>query len=250
MLRHIETGKSPVDPGAARSEVEAYLRDVALANRWLGGTAVVMRHLPRLIGDKPAHQPVRILDLATGGADIPIALVEWARARGIAVRITAIDNDEQVVEAAKRRVEAYPEVSIELRDARLLPYPPHSFDFVVCSQIMHHLDRYEALGVLRAARTIASQGIVVSDLHRRPLCLALGWAGSRLIRNPLSREDARISFESAYTVEELEDLADTVPLPCWEIYRHGPCRLALVADMRCAIPTEAPTRACQSPAAG
>ena len=56
-------------------ELERCLRDLAWINRFLGGTRVIFRHLPRLVAG--LSPPVRILDVATGYADIPRAVARW-----------------------------------------------------------------------------------------------------------------------------------------------------------------------------
>lgn len=219
-------------PGPTRSEIERNLRDISASNSWLGGTAVVMRHLTRMIGLPPGRLPVSILDLATGGADIPMAIVDWGRAHGIPVRIVAVDANPHVVEIARGNTEPYPEICVDLQDIRRLPYPAPSFDFVTCSLALHHLQSAEVIDVLRSSGEIARQGIVVSELHRRPFCTAVAWIGSHMVSNRLTKHDGQVSFRNAFTPSELERLAETAGLPACTVFRHGPCRLALVSDLR------------------
>lgn len=217
---------------ATRSEVEHNLRDIMAANRWLGGTSVVMRHLSHLIGPSPERQPIRILDIATGAADIPIAVATWARRHGITVQITAVDANPDVVEFARRNTHLFPEICVSRHDALSLPYRNHEFRYVVCSQVLHHLTNDEAIRVLGTANRLASEGIVVSDLRRRTMCSAAARAISPMLANRLSRHDAKVSFLNAFTPREMKELAKSAGLPCFAIYLHGPCRLALVVDKR------------------
>lgn len=220
-------------PGSAtRAEIEGNLRDIAAANRWLGGTSVVLGHLTRLIGRNTNRRPIRILDLATGCADIPAAIVRWASKRDIAVRITAVDKNPDVVRIARENTRMIPEIAVEQQNILTLPYPPRAFDFVTCSQIIHHLSSEEVVTVLRTANRLSTQGIVVSDLHRRPFCISLAGLGSHLLSNRLSRHDARVSFPNAFTPQEIRELAEAAELVCYTLYAHWPCRTALVVDKR------------------
>lgn len=237
-------------PEAVHSEMQDNLRNIALANRWLGGTTAVMRHLPRLIGMPPARQPIRILDLGTGGADIPIAIVEWARKQGLAVQILAVDSDADAAEIACRNAKRFPEIRVDVQDIRILPYQPRSFEFTICSQVIHHLDTPEVVAVLRTMCTLATQGMIVSDLHRRPFCMGVGWIGAHLVTNRLSRQDALVSFQNAFTPAELDELAVHAGLPCWTIHKHGPCRLVLEVDMRSLECRQRLGATCHVPAAG
>lgn len=224
-------GKELLDlPGAAtREEIRSNLRDIAFANRWLGGTAVVLGHLKKMLG---RVGEARILDLATGLGDIPVAIVRWARRNGMAVQITAVDNNPTVVEFACEYTRDYPEIRIERRNILELPYEDSSFDFVTCSQTIHHLSNREVEEVFRAANRLSAKGIVVSDLRRRTFCRYLAGIASVFVPNRLSRHDGRISFKNAFTPEEIEELAEQAGLSGYRVRLHGPCRLALVADKR------------------
>jgi len=220
---------------ATRSEIEGNLADITRANRWLGATAVVLRHLSHLIALSPARQPVRILDLGTGAADIPVAIVHWARDHSIAVQIAAVDGNPEVLEYARRNTRGFPEICLAEQNILDLRFEDRCFDFVICSQILHHLENDEALSMLRSANRLSTQGIVVSDLRRRGVCIFAAEIGSRLLRNRLSRHDARVSFRNAFTPAEMRELAEQAELPCYALRFHGPCRFALIVDKRATI---------------
>src|SRR6266700_6518170 len=68
-------------PGHPPATLAANLRDLRRANRWFGGTGLTHRALSVLLGPgeqtppaKPSTEPIRILDVGTGGADIPATL--------------------------------------------------------------------------------------------------------------------------------------------------------------------------------
>ena len=224
-------GKELLDlPGSAtREEIRGNLRDIAFANRWLGGTSVVLGHLREMLGDA---RTVTVLDLATGLGDIPMAIVRWARRRGIAVKIAAVDSNPIVIELAREHTRAFPEISIEQRSILDLRYGNASFDFVTCSQTIHHLSNEEVELVLRSANRLATKGIIISDLRRRPFCRYLAGTASMFMANRLTRHDGRLSFKNAFTPEEIKELAKKVGLASYRVYLHGPCRLALTLDKR------------------
>jgi len=59
-------------------ELEANLRDIAFANARLGGIAPVVRALQRIDARR-----LDVLDVGSGAADIPLALVRDASRRGV-----------------------------------------------------------------------------------------------------------------------------------------------------------------------
>lgn len=223
-------------PGAAtRSEIQGNLKDIAASNRWFGGTAVVLGHLSRMISPDSEQDTIRILDLGTGFGDIPVAIVCWARRQGLRVRITAVDSNPMVVELARKNTESYEEICVDQQDILSLPYKDGEFQFTTCSQVIHHLSNENALAALRAANRLSTKGVIVSDLRRSRLCIVLASLASHLIRNRLSAHDLRVSFRNAFTPDELRELAKCACMPMPMVYRHGPCRLALVVDKRTSI---------------
>ena len=78
-----------------------FLRKV---NRWLGGSKAVLSHLKAWSRRWKPGQTIRILDIATGCADIPIAIHQWARKAGHDVRIVGIDLHETALQIAAEGV--------------------------------------------------------------------------------------------------------------------------------------------------
>ena len=74
------------------------LRDMARANRWGGGVGLSRRAIRAVA---PTSGPVTLLDVGTGGADIPVALLADARRGGLDLRVTAVDGRAEVLDAAR-----------------------------------------------------------------------------------------------------------------------------------------------------
>jgi ubiquinone/menaquinone biosynthesis C-methylase UbiE len=196
-------------PRRAPADFAASFNDIARVNRFLGGTRAVLDALTPMLRALPAeHRTVRILDIATGSADIPRAIVRAARrgrfGSGRRVEIVATDNHPTVLALARRAVDpSYPEITIEPADAFSLPYPDGSFDVALCSMAFHHWGPAGAARVLREMDRITSVGLVVNDLVRHRLARALIACLSRLARmNRLTQHDAPLSVLKAFTIPE------------------------------------------------
>src|SRR5437763_7527681 len=109
------------------------LRDLRRANRYLGGLAVLGRHLWPAIAALPVDEPVRVLDVGTGAADLPLALMAWARQQRREVRVVALDHQAQVVAYAARQTRGHAAIRLVLGDARALPFRDAAFDYAVCA---------------------------------------------------------------------------------------------------------------------
>ncbi len=189
------------------SELRGNLRDIRRANRFFGGTTAVIAaigpHLERLSGQP---EPVRVLDLATGSADIPIAIAALAEQRGWRVQLTATDLQPDILAIAT--VAELHGISVERADALNLPYRDDEFDISVLSLALHHFEPENGIRALSEMRRVSRTAMIVNDLERCRMGLAGAWLFSRATTsNRLTRHDAPLSVRRAYTPSEAEALA-------------------------------------------
>ena len=216
------------DPDALRGN----LRDLARINRWMGGTAASRRALDRLLDGRTV--PHSLLDVGTGGADIPLDLLDAARRRGRSLRVTGVDSRAEVLDAARAidpRVGTADGLDLVVTDGRSLPWPDRSFDVVHASLLVHHLEPPDALAFLREAARVARIGVIVNDLVRARHHLL----GARVLlgvttRNRYTRHDGPLSVQRAYTRMELRALLAGAALrPVAEIGAFAGHRVAIAA---------------------
>lgn len=208
-------------------DVRANLRELALLNRLPGGASASIAAVRRLAGRRDA---VSILDVGTGGADIPLALVRHGRRHGLEWSVLATDARPDILGIARRRVRSEPAITLQLADGRRLPYPERSFDVAHSSLLLHHLDPGTAVEVLSEMARVARLGVVVNDLQRGPMHFAVTAATVLgLARNRYTRHDGIASARRAYTLAERRDLLATAGLRVlWESSRWAP-RVATAA---------------------
>ena len=191
------------DPAALRGN----LRDLARINRWLGGAGLSARAIDALASGR---ETLTVLDVGTGAADIPAALLARAARDGRHLRVTAIDNRPEVLVAAvarQPRLGLTPGLELHVGDGRSLPFPDRSFDIAHASMLIHHLEPIAAVAVLGEMSRVARRGIVVNDLLRGRIAWLGAWLLSHLAtRNRYTRYDAPLSVRRAYTVAELTSL--------------------------------------------
>ncbi|MFN3476900.1 MAG: methyltransferase domain-containing protein [Candidatus Methylomirabilales bacterium] len=213
------------------AELLEALRDLERINRLFGGTSLILFHLSRLVKACRLSGTISILDVGTGGADIPRAIVRWAERRGLRVKITACDHNEQILEVASAFCSGFPQISLVKEDALKLPYPPEHFDFSISSLTLHHLRAEEAVLLLQKLNELSRLGLIVNDLYRSRLAYLGVFVGTRLFgRNRLIRHDGPLSVLRAFTVAELRTLAEKAGLPDVKLYRHPFFRVAAVRE--------------------
>lgn len=117
--------------------IAATLREDALRARLVAQAAV-----------RPAH---RVLDLGSGTGTLALML----RRLSPGAEVTGVDGDPAVVELARRKVEqAGLEVDFRVGLMQALPFPDASFDRVVTSLVLHHLDTADKRKALAEARRV------------------------------------------------------------------------------------------------
>lgn len=210
-------------------ELAANFRDIRRVNRLLGGTSVILRHLPRLLDRIPHNTPATMLDLATGAADIPVAISDWATRHNRPLTIVASDNAGDILQLAREQVVGHPDITVASYDARAVPLPDNTFDIVLCSLSLHHFAPDEAVRVLQEMHRIARIGFIVNDLCRSRPGYAAAWIAAHLTtRNRLTRNDAPLSVRRAYTPDELRELLHHAGVDNASITTHSWFRMAAV----------------------
>lgn len=189
------------DPVESLSELEANLRDIERANRWLGGISPVKSAIFRS-GAKT------VLDVGCGSGDIALALVEHASDQCRELSVTCLDISEQMLAIARTRTANHPSLQFLQADARELPYADGAYDVVMCNLALHHFEPHAAQALLREMRRVAAVTPLVCDLRRAALGVVGAWLFSRLAsRNRLTRHDAPLSARRAYTPDEAVQMA-------------------------------------------
>jgi len=230
MTRRVVTAEFMDDPEIAPEELERHLRYLRFINRRLGGAAAVIGHLKRQSPGWAADETIRIIDIGTGGADIPLAVAEWATRIAPSVQITAVDVHQKTLAHARRAVEGRGEIRIARCDARGLMdrYGPGAFDYALASMVLHHLPDIEVLTVMRIMDRLAARGVIISDLARDAVT-KLGARLSMLGAGRILRHDALASARAGFTKREILQLARRVGLRRPEYRRQWWYRFTLVS---------------------
>jgi SAM-dependent methyltransferase len=117
---------------------------------------LVGRFLQRVGQLVEAHQPRRVLEIGCGEGIV----IEALSARLPAARFAGVEVDPQALGRARARC---PRASFVQADAYQLPFPAHSYDLVLCLEVLEHLAQPErALGEIRR---VSGRGCLLSVPH-------------------------------------------------------------------------------------
>jgi len=213
-----------VDPELLRKSL-AFIRRI---NTLLGYTRATLHHLDRFARNWTPGRQIRLIDLATGSADIPRAILRWADRKGFDVRIVAVDR-HPVTASAAALATADPRLQVVRADVFDLPFPPGSFDYALTAMFLHHLDEPQIADVLRTMDALAVRGIIVADLLRH--YRAYAWITLfTALANPMVRHDAKISVAQALSRQEVLRLRDQAAITYVRYYEHFGHRFVLAGE--------------------
>jgi len=240
-VAHTRRAELMDDPALPEAEHLHALRALATINLFSRTASQVGNAVAGMLAGRTAATPPLIVDVASGGGDVTIALARRlgrersqrmaasrSRPNGPAVLVTGIDVSERAVAraagvAARSGVAG---VSFEVRDVLADGCPP--CDVATSSLFLHHLDDADAGRVLRSLAAAARVGIVVSDLVRSAAGLALAVVGTTVLsRSRVARVDGPLSVRAARTPAEYERLFADCGLAGARVRRTWPERVLI-----------------------
>jgi hypothetical protein len=233
------------------AEIAGSISDLRLINRWFGGVSTT-RTLIQSVARKTGNLEFSLLEVAAGDGSLAQDVRASLQPRGIRINVTLLDraashlpefsnsnhtkslssrapsNDSQSesFDAAEGPALAGSAVAA---DALNLPFPDSTFDLVSSSLFVHHLSPEQATTFARESLRVCRHAVLVNDLLRDPLHLALVYAGIPLYRSRITRHDAPASVRQAYTIEEMREFFQQAKAASLEIQRHYLYRMGVIA---------------------
>jgi ubiquinone/menaquinone biosynthesis C-methylase UbiE len=204
------------------AEIAACLSDLNHINRWFGGiqtTASMMDCIAR----KSDRTSLSLLDVASGSGFTPKAARESLRQRGITIRVTLMDRAHSHL----RNGSGIP-IHAVAGDALALPFADSSFDVVSCCLFVHHLQPPELVRFVEEGLRVSRLAVLINDLVRHPVHLALVYAGLPLFHSRLTHHDAPASVKQAYTPEDMRTILRQTRAARVEIRRHFLFRMGVI----------------------
>jgi SAM-dependent methyltransferase len=178
-------------------------RDIALANRLFGGVRAVEAELSPWL--RHSGSTATLLDVGTGTGDIPDRLRKLAATDNVSLQVFGLDGRIELVKATRE----WPVAGV-CGDALALPFAARAFDFVICSQVLHHFAFEDAVELVREMHRVARRRVVIADLRRSWVAAAGLWLVSfPLGFHKVSRHDGVVSILRGFEEPELRDLVRT-----------------------------------------
>jgi Methyltransferase domain len=217
------------------AEIAASLSDLSRINRWFGGTETTVQLVQRVAKacgapgvparrkDEtpiPPSSSLSLLEVAAGSGYVPRVVQERLSRRGVRLDVTLLDRVASHIGNGGRSV---------VGDALTIPFRDSSFDVVSSVLFAHHLCPDELVRFVTESLRVCRKAVVINDLIRDPIHLALVYCGFPLYRSRLTRKDAPASVRQAYTLDEMRDILHQTNATRFEIDSYYLYRMGVIA---------------------
>jgi|SRR5579871_13625 ubiquinone/menaquinone biosynthesis C-methylase UbiE len=199
-------------------EAQISLRDLDRINRWFGGVATT-RTLVEAVCAETGARDLSLLEVAAGRGEVPRVAARQLARRGINLQISLSDRVPAHLTQGDHEIAA---------DALQLPFRDNAFDLVSCNLFAHHLEPPELERFTQEALRVSRLALLINDLIRSSLHLALVYAGFALMKSPVSRHDGVVSVKRAYLPGEIAAMLSNDGSRRIEISRHYLFRMGVI----------------------
>jgi len=155
------------------------------------------RNLFERVAAETGRTHFSVLEVASGFGEVPRVAAQQLASAGITLDVTLLDRS---------RLHLLPGKHSLVADALALPFCDRAFDLVSCSLFAHHLEPCDLTRFVHEGLRVSRCAVLINDLIRHPLHLALVYAGFPLMRSYVSRVDGVASVRRAYVPEEMRKI--------------------------------------------
>jgi ubiquinone/menaquinone biosynthesis C-methylase UbiE len=201
------------------AEVTASLADLRTFNRYFGGLSTMTSMLHK-VAARTADRELTFLDVAGASGDVATFARETLEGEGIRLRPILLDRASSHLANGIAGVAG---------DAFQLPFADSSMDCVGCSLFAHHLEPEQITKFANEALRVARHAVLINDIRRHPMHLALVYSAVPFCRSRLTKHDAPVSIRRAYTMEEMSHYLKNSAAARVQITSHYLFRMAAIA---------------------
>ena len=184
--------------------VDQTLHELDFINHWLGGNAVTLNGLKKLLSKVDSKKDISIVDLGCGSGEMLRLIAKQAKQEERNVNLIGIDANPNITSFAQNHSSAYSNIGFEAQDIFSKEFQQRKFDVVLATLFFHHFDDDQLIAFFKQLKDQVKIGIVINDIHRHPLA----YHSIRLLTKFFSKSsmvkfDAPLSVLRAFKKQEL-----------------------------------------------
>jgi ubiquinone/menaquinone biosynthesis C-methylase UbiE len=203
-------------------DVATALSDLRHINQWFGGIGTTQSMVARAARELSVSS-LSLLEVAAGAGYVPQAVSKRMRKLGVQLQFTLLDRAHSHLNGSSGNA-----TLAVVGDALALPFADGSFDLVSCCLFAHHLEAVEVVQFVNEGLRVCRTAVIINDVVRGPIHLALVYLSLPLYRSRFTHHDAPASVRRAYTIPEMQQMLRQTTATKLEIRRHPLYRMGAI----------------------
>lgn len=215
------------------ADLEKNLQNLHLANRFLGGNALIIQAITQIIGKQPdlTQRALQIADLGCGGGDILRTLAQWANKKSLNWQWHGIDANPAIIKFARQQSVTFPNIHYQAQNIFSAEFKSQKFDIILLCTVCHHFSDEELVVLFSQLKQQANIAIIISDLHRHWFAYYATQFLSHMGQcSYLEKHDAPLSVRKAFIRPELTQLLHQAGIHQYQIKWCWPFRYRVLIE--------------------
>ncbi len=193
-------------------QIKSVLKDITLANKWLGGNKITIKALDKLFKEHPREE-YTIIDIGCGDGSMLREVADHCVEKHIKTKLIGLDLNEKSINIAKNSSRNYSNIKFYMQDVLALKPDEHHCDILLCTLTLHHFSQEQIHTFIKKFALLATIGIVVNDLDRNKIGFALfkvfSWV---FMKTYIAKHDGLVSIKSGFTKNDFHIFSRSVPV--------------------------------------
>lgn len=190
------------------ADIQQNLKELNIINTYLGGHAITINGIQKIIRSFSATKQVTICEIGCGGGDNLLAVAKYCMANNIHANFIGIDIKPACISFAKQQCHALNAewIAADYFQTDLSKNKP---DIIFSSLFCHHFKEDELVAMLQWMQRNAARGFFINDLQRHPLAYhSIKLLTKLFSKSYLVKNDAPLSVARGFTKKEWKQLLE------------------------------------------
>lgn len=206
------------DPTLPEADLRLALKDIATVNRFLGGNAITIKALEKMITRHPSKKKWRVVDVGCGDGEVLRQIARYFKDKPYTIDFLGVDINDKSIERARHKSEGIEQLTFSTQNILTINESTFDCDVILCTLTMHHFSDEQLIAFMKKFQELASIGIIVNDLQRSKIAYRLFQLFSGIfMKSKIAKYDGRISIARSFRKEELETYSKQLALRDYSI---------------------------------
>lgn len=184
--------------------LKASLDKIAQINQLLGGNALTLKGVAKLLKKASDSDLITIMDVGCGNGDMLRKLADFGFENDLNFRLIGVDANEFTVNYAVDLSRDYSNITYKKLDIFDKSFQEIKYDILLCTLTLHHFKNNEIIKLLISFYANSKLGFVINDLHRSSIAYRLFQLICFVFRlNEMPRKDGLTSILRGFKKHEL-----------------------------------------------